>query len=58
METSDIDKFIYDKSKQKWEDYLMNIKKSLPTQSIITTNDTFVEEKNDNISKIEDKSFD
>jgi len=57
LETSDIDKFIYDKSKQKWEDYLMNIKKALPTQSIITTNDTFVEEKNDNISKIEDKSF-
>ena len=52
-----MDKYIYDKSKQKWDDYYLNLKKLLSQPSIITTNDTIVEEKNINISKIEDKSF-
>ena len=50
-----MDKFIFDDSKQKFDDYLSNIKKILSQNIIITTNDTFLEEKN-NISKIEEKN--
>ena len=54
LESSEIDKYIFDESKEKWEDYLSNIKKLLSQNLIITTNDTFLEDKN-NISKIEEK---
>ena len=54
MQCSEIDKFIFNESKEKWEDYLSNIKKLLSQNMIITTNDTFLEDKN-NISKIEEK---
>ena len=54
MQCADIDKFIFNESKEKWEDYLSNIKKLLSQNLIITTNDTFLEDKN-NISKIEEK---
>ena len=55
LESSEIDKYIFDESKEKWENYLSNIKKLLSQNLIITTNDTFLEDKN-NISKIEDKN--
>ena len=54
MQCSEIDKFIFNESKEKWEDYLSNIKKLLSQNMIITTNDTFLKDKN-NISKIEEK---
>ena len=54
LQCSEIDKFIFNESKEKWEDYLSNIKKLLSQNLIITTNDTFLEDKN-NISKIEEK---
>ena len=46
-----MDKFIFNESKQKWEDYISNIKKVLNPSSIIT-NDTALEE---NINKIDNK---
>ena len=49
-----MEEYIFDESKEKWEDYLNNIKKKLLSINIITTNDTFLEDKN-NISKIEEK---
>ena len=36
-----MDKFIYNETKEKWEDYLINIKKILSQPNNITTNDTF-----------------
>ena len=54
MQCSEIDKFIFNESKEKWEEYLSNIKKLLSQNLIVTTNDTFLEDKN-NISKIEEK---
>ena len=42
-----MDKFIYNETKEKWEDYLINIKKILSQPNNITTNDTFLEDKND-----------
>ena len=54
LQTSEIDKFIFNESKEKWEEYLSSIKKLLSQNLVITTNDTFLEDKN-NISKIEDK---
>ena len=50
-----MEQFIFDESKEKWDDYLSNIKKKLTSINIITTNDTFLEDKN-NISKIEEKN--
>ena len=47
--------YIFDESKEKWDDYLSNIKKKLLSINIITTNDTFLDDKN-NISKIEEKN--
>ena len=55
LESSDMEKYIFDESKEKWEDYLSNIKKKLLLINIITTNDTFLDDKN-NISKIEEKN--
>ena len=56
LQSSEIDKFIFDESKEKWEDYIINIKKLLSQNLIFTTNDTFLEDKN-NISKIEEKNI-
>ena len=42
-----MDKFIYNETKEKWEDYLINIKKILSQPNNITTNDTFLEDKKD-----------
>ena len=50
-----MEKYIFDESKEKWDDYLSNIKKKLLSINIITTNDTFLDDKN-NISKIEEKN--
>ena len=50
-----MEEYIFDESKEKWEDYLNNIKKKLISINIITTNDTFLDDKN-NISKIEEKN--
>ena len=50
-----MEQYIFDESKEKWDDYLLNIKKKLTSINIITTNDTFLEDKN-NISKIEEKN--
>ena len=50
-----MEQYIFDESKEKWDDYLSNIKKKLTSINIITTNDTFLEDKN-NISKIEEKN--
>ena len=50
-----MEEYIFDESKEKWEDYLNNIKKKLMSINIITTNDTFLDDKN-NISKIEEKN--
>ena len=50
-----MEQYIFDESKEKWDDYLSNIKKKLLSINIITTNDTFLEDKN-NISKIEEKN--
>ena len=50
-----MEKYIFDESKEKWNDYLSNIKKKLLSINIITTNDTFLDDKN-NISKIEEKN--
>ena len=55
LELSDMEQYIFDESKEKWEDYLSNIKKKLLLINIITTNDTFLDDKN-NISKIEEKN--
>ena len=55
LESSDMEQYIFDESKEKWEDYLSNIKKKLLLINIITTNDTFLDDKN-NISKIEEKN--
>ena len=51
-----MEQYIFDESKEKWDDYLSNIKKKLTSINIITTNDTFLEDKN-NISKIEEKNI-
>ena len=51
LDSVDMDKFIFNESKQKWEDYISNIKKILNPSSIIT-NDTTLEE---NINKIDNK---
>ena len=56
MQSSEIDKFIFDETKEKWEEYILNIKKLLSQNLIFTTNDTFLEDKN-NISKIEEKNI-
>ena len=50
-----MEQYIFDESKEKWDDYLSNIKKKLLSINIITTNDTFLDDKN-NISKIEKKN--
>ena len=50
-----MEKYIFDESKEKWDDYLSNIKKKVLSINIITTNDTFLDDKN-NISKIEEKN--
>ena len=50
-----MEQYIFDESKEKWDDYLSNIKKKLLSINIITTNDTFLDDKN-NISKIEEKN--
>ena len=50
-----MEQYIFDESKEKWNDYLSNIKKKLLSINIITTNDTFLDDKN-NISKIEEKN--
>ena len=50
-----MEQYIFDESKEKWDDYLSNIKKKLTSINIITTNDTFLDDKN-NISKIEEKN--
>ena len=55
LESADMEQYIFDESKEKWDDYLSNIKKKLTSINIITTNDTFLEDKN-NISKIEEKN--
>ena len=53
-----MDKFIYNETKEKWEDYLINIKKILSQPNNITTNDTFLEDKNDmnDVSIIKEKN--
>ena len=50
-----MEQYIFDESKEKWDDYLSNIKKKLLSINIITTNDTILDDKN-NISKIEEKN--
>ena len=54
-----MDKFIYNETKEKWEDYLINIKKILSQPNNITTNDTFLEDKNDmnDVSIIKEKNI-
>ena len=53
-----MDKFIYNETKEKWEDYLIHIKKILSQPNNITTNDTFLEDKNDvnDVSIIKEKN--
>ena len=46
LDSIDMDKFIFDESKLTWEEYFSNVKKIL-SPSLITTNDTLIEEKND-----------
>ena len=46
LDSIDMDKFIFNESKLTWEEYLSNVKKIL-SPSLITTNDTLIEEKND-----------
>ena len=51
LDSVDMEKFIFDGAKQNWENYLSNIKKLLH-QTCITTNDTLLEEK---INQIDNK---
>ena len=44
LDSIDMDKFIFDESKQSWDKYLSEIKKLL-TPPCITTNDTALEDK-------------
>ena len=48
LDSIDMDKYIFDESKQTWKDYISNIKKIL-TPALISTNETIFEEKNDKI---------
>ncbi len=48
LDSFDMDKFIFDASKQTWDNYISNVKKLL-TQSPITTNETIIEEKNNKL---------
>ena len=50
LDSINMDKFIFDESKQKWEDYIANIKK-LISQNCTTTNETILEEKKNKIRK-------
>lgn len=52
LDSAEMDKFIFDGSYQKWENYISNIKKLL-TPACITTNDTALEEKSKNNEKID-----
>jgi 50S ribosomal subunit-associated GTPase HflX len=45
LDSIDMEKYIFDASKQTWENYISNVKKLL-AQSPITTNETIIEEKN------------
>ena len=48
LDSIDMDKFIFDASKQTWYNYISNAKKLL-SQSPITTNETIIEEKNNKL---------
>ena len=48
LDSIDMEKYIFDASKQTWENYISNIKKLL-AQSPITTNETIIEEKNNKL---------
>ena len=48
LDSIDMEKFIFDASKQTWENYISNVKKLL-AQSPITTNETIIEEKNNKL---------
>lgn len=50
LDSTDMDKFIFDEFKQTWEDYISNIKKIL-NPTCITTNETALEEKNNKNNK-------
>ena len=56
LDSIDMDKFIFDASKQTWENYISNIKKLL-AQSPITTNETIIEEKNNKLSFLDKNSM-
>ena len=48
LDSIDMDKFIFDASKQTWDNYISIVKKLL-TQSPITTNETIIEEKSNKL---------
>ena len=50
LDSSDMDKFIFNENSQTWENYLSNIKKLL-TQTCFTTNDSIIEDKNNKMDK-------
>ena len=50
LDSSDMDKFIFNENSQTWENYLTNIKKLL-TQTCFTTNDSIIEDKNNKMDK-------
>ena len=56
LDSIDMDKFIFDASKQTWEIYISNIKKLL-CQSLITTNETFLEEKHNKLDILDKNSI-
>ena len=56
LDSIDMEKFIFDASKQKWENYISNVKKLL-AQSPITTNETIIEEKNNKLDLLDKNSM-
>ena len=56
LDSIDMEKFIFDASKQTWENYISNIKKLL-AQSPITTNETIIEEKNNKLDFLDKNSM-
>ena len=56
LDSIDMEKFIFDASKQTWENYISNVKKLL-AQSPITTNETIIEEKNNKLDFLDKNSM-
>ena len=56
LDSIDMDKFIFEASKQSWDNYISNVKKLL-AQSPITTNETIIEEKSNKLDILDKNSI-